>query len=127
MVATEALYHKCCVTKLWNTFRSHTNLNHLKRNVRKRIATLTEDYTLEVNNLHVHWYLALHDMIASKLYVEPQVKLKKPRPKTTIKIKFVNKGIELINLPNILHDKLLLSTFPNHLAGKYEPPTVISP
>ena len=101
------------------------NLNHLKKNVLKRIATLTEDYTLEVNNLHVHWYLALHDMIASKLYVEPQVKLKKPRPKTTIKIKFVNKGIELINLPNILHDKLLLSTFPNHLAGIYEPPTVI--
>ena len=86
------------------------NLNHLKKNVLKRIATLTEDYTLEVNNLHVHWYLALHDMIASKLYVEPQVKLKKPRPKTTIKIKFVNKGIELINLPNILQDKLLLST-----------------
>ena len=76
---------------------------------------------MEVNNLHVYWYLALHDMIASKLYVEPQVKLKKPRPK----IKFVNKVIELINLPNILHDKLLLSTFPNHLAGIYEPPTVI--
>ena len=41
------------------------NLNRLKKNVLKRIATLTEDYTLEVNNLHVHWYLTLHDMIAS--------------------------------------------------------------
>ena len=64
-------------------------------------------------------------MIASKLYVEPQVKLKKPRPKTKIDIKFVNKGIELINLSNNLYDKLLLSAYPNHLAGKYEPPTVI--
>ena len=31
----------------------------------------------------------------------------------------------MINLPNILHNGTLFSAFPNHLAGKYEPPTII--
>ena len=104
----------------------HINLNHFKINVLKQIAVLTEDYIMEEeDNLHAQWYLALHDIIASKLYVEPQVKKTKTRPSTTIKINFVNKGIEMINLPNILHNDTLFSAFPNHLAGKYEPPTII--
>ena len=31
----------------------------------------------------------------------------------------------MINLPNILHNETPFSAFPNHLAGKYEPTTVI--
>ena len=31
----------------------------------------------------------------------------------------------MINLSNILHNDTLFSAFPNHLAGKYEPPTII--
>ena len=64
-------------------------------------------------------------LVASKLDVEPQLKKNKTHPSTTIKIYFVNKGIEMINLPNILHNDTLFSAFPNHIAGKYEPPTVI--
>ena len=51
------------------------NLNHFKINVLRKIALLTEDYIMEEeDNLHAQWYLALHDIIASKLYVEPQVR-----------------------------------------------------
>ena len=40
-----------------------------------------------------------------------------------IKLQFSNKGIEMINLPQILNNKLVLNTIPSFLADK-EPPIV---
>ena len=50
------------------------------------------------------WYKAAHDIITSKLYKEPKVKEKlKIDPNNTVKLTFLNKGFEYINLSKLLH------------------------
>ena len=59
------------------------------------------------------WYLAIIDIIESKLYSIQCEKIKKPPPKNVCKIYFDNKAIEMINLSRILRDKSLEETLPS--------------
>ena len=94
------------------------------KRVLKIIFTRIEDILNKDTNPFRQWYLAVHDIIVFKLYyVEPK-KLKR-RPKQVITIPFLNKGIEMINLPEILHSSALSSTFPYEAKETYVVPTVV--
>ena len=104
-----------------------TSLYSLNKKVLKNIFVLTEDLILNVeSNPFGQWYLAMHDIIVSKLYAQPpqnQDKQKIYNSENLLNIHFVNKGIEMINLPKILHNATLPSCFPKE-AGSYSVPTV---
>jgi len=66
--------------------------------------------------------MAALDIIESKLFKVPVSKTKRKPPSNMCKIHFVNKGIEMVNLPRILNNKTVTSAIPN---TKFETPTVV--
>ena len=71
----------------------------------------------------LQWYLAIIDIIESKLYSYniQNDKVKKSPPKNICKIYFDNKGIEVINLSRILRDKSLQDTLPSTPTEAFNP------
>ena len=57
-------------------------------------------------------------------YVEPVNKCAR-KPNTAITIPFSNKGVEMINLTEILHAPILSSNFPKEDKEPYVAPTVV--
>ena len=91
----------------------------------KQISSLIFDTILEEDtNVYIQWYLAILDTIETKLCKPQFVKPKKKTPKYVCKTLFQNKGVEMINLPRILHSPELTKEFPKE-AGVYSPPTVV--
>ena len=105
-------------------FVRHT-LASLRKSTLKQIVVLVNDFILEDDNtIYLQWYLAVIDTIESKIYKPPPLKPSKQKPSSIIKIQFLNKGIEMINVPRLLHSPSLASTFPKQ-AGCYKAPTVV--
>ena len=52
---------------------------------------------------YMQWYLALQDLIETKLHKKQPPNKKKTLPKNKTQIHFVNKGVKIINLPKILN------------------------
>ena len=102
-------------------------VDSLKKSTLKKIVVLIQDTILadDKNQHFVQWYLAIIDAIESKL-LKPTVEKPKQIPESILKIKFHNKAVEIINLPNILHSPLLSSSYPKNLVNKeYVVPTVV--
>ena len=72
---------------------------------------------------YYQWYRTCLDIIECKLYRPPKVKVHKKAPANMCKIFFCNKGVELVNLPRILHDSSLSDCLPC-LPLKFETPTI---
>ena len=72
---------------------------------------------------YYQWYRTCLDIIECKLYSPPKVKVHKKAPANMCKIFFCNKGVELVNLPRILHDSSLSDHLPS-LPLKFETPTI---
>ena len=51
------------------------------------------------------WYEMLLDLIKSRIYNPPVSKTTKTKPKNLIKLHFVNKGMDMINVSKIINDK----------------------
>ena len=103
-------------------------VDSLKKSTLKKIVDLINDtiFGSDDKQEFVQWYMAITDAIESKL-LKPTVEqpTKKP-PDSVLNVKFHNKAVELINVPNILHSPLLLSSFPNKLVNnEYVVPTVV--
>ena len=98
----------------------------LKKTILKKITGLIKDTVFgNKNQEFVQWYMAIIDAIESKLLI-PTVEQTKKRPDSVLNVKFHNKAVELINVPNILHSPLLSSSFPNELVNnEYVVPTVV--
>ena len=98
----------------------------LSKPILKEIREIISDTILIREGLEYdQWYLAIIDAIESKLYVEtPEVPKKKP-PSCSLKLKFLNKAMEVINVGKILHASSLSSCFPKSCKREYEAPTVI--
>ena len=98
----------------------------LSKSVLKQVREIISDTILVQEELEFsQWYLAIIDAIESKLYVEtPEVPKKKP-PSCSIKLNFVNKAMEVINVGKILHSPSLYTCFPKTCKKQYEAPTVI--
>ena len=70
------------------------------------------------------WYSMALDIIDCRIYSAPPSKKKRPPLKNVLHLKFCNKGVELVNLSSILHDKEVLESIPS-IIGTFSPPTVV--
>ena len=104
-----------------------TCLHSLSKKVLKNIYMLIDNIIHDRDsNFFIQWYLAVHDIIVSKLYYIEPLKLNK-KPTLVLNVNFVNKGVEMINLPKLLNLPILSASFPSDLPciEKYTAPTVV--
>ena len=92
-----------------------TSLSSLKKSSLRIIHDMlnTELNYLPSNFQFSQYYLLALDVIESKIYKDPPTKQKKKAPENVCKIFFINKGVELINIARILHDKSLNKFLPS--------------
>ena len=102
------------------------SLYSFNKKLLKQIFCSIEDTILNIDtNPYRQWYLAINDIIVYKLYyVEPVTQLKR-KHNTVFTIPFLNKGVEMINLPEIFHAPVLSSSFPKEAKDSYVAPTVV--
>jgi len=96
------------------------------KSILKSIYTALADLLNDCSDPYNQWYKAAHDIITSKLYKEPKVKEKrKIDPNNTVKLTFLNKGFEFINLSKLLHTPTLSEEFPSLITNvEYTAPSV---
>ena len=72
------------------------------------IAVLLQDNLNDASNSeYCQWYSIDLDIIESKIFKSPIFKAIRKGPTNNFKILFLNKGVELINVPRIFHDPSL--------------------
>ena len=59
-----------------------------------------------------HWYETAFDPIKSRIYNPPVSKNSKTKPKKLIKLHFVNKGMDMININTIINDTNVKKNLP---------------
>ena len=101
------------------------SLSSMKKSKLKELHIIISNEIAEQQNdfMFLQWYLAIIDVIESKLYSEPYEKKKNLPPTNVCNIYFDNKAIEMINLSCILRDKSLKLTLPS-TPNKFSPPMV---
>ena len=72
---------------------------------------------------YTQWLLLALDFIETKIYRSPIPSTIKSHPKNICKIKYVNKGVEFINLPRMLNDSKLQNYLPS-IPLKFETPMI---
>ena len=71
------------------------------------------------------WYLYIIDIIDTKLYKPPPNSPKKKRPENILPLKFINKGMEHINLSEILNLPDVVQSLPISLQTEENVPNVV--
>ena len=102
------------------------SLGTLKKSELKKLGDKINDVLLSspIDFMFTQWYPMALDMIDCRIY-SPRPSKKKRQPlKNTIHVEFCNKGVELVNLPSILHDKEVLDSIPS-IINEFSPPTVV--
>ena len=66
------------------------------------------------------------DLIESRIYNHPASKTNKPKPNTLIKLHFVNKGMDMINISKIIIDKNVNKNLPTQFNKTEQISTVYS-
>ena len=61
------------------------------------------------------WYEMTLDLIESRIYNPPASKTTKTKPKNLIKLHFVNKGMGMINISNVINDKNVKKSLPTQV------------
>ena len=56
------------------------------------------------------------DLIESRTYKSPASKTTKTKPKILIKLQFVNKGMDMINISKIINDKNMKKNLPTQFS-----------
>lgn len=88
------------------------------------IAVLLQDDLNDASNSeYCQWYSIDLDIIESKIFKSPIFKATRKGPTNNFKILFLNKGVELINVPHIFHDPSLKACI--HVTIKFDDPTVV--
>ena len=84
------------------------------KTILKSIYTALADMLNDSSDQYSQWYKAAHDIITAKLYKEPKnTERKNNDPNNTVKLTFLNKGFEHINLSKLLHTPSLSKEFPS--------------
>ena len=58
------------------------------------------------------WYEMTLDLLESRIYNPPASRTTKNKPKNSIKLQFVNKGIDMINILKIINEKNVKKNLP---------------
>ena len=90
------------------------SIKSFKKSELKFIATNIYDYVSNKpqNFPNQQWYDMALDLIESRIYKPVSCVKPKKVPKYMIKIKFVNKGIDMINIGKILNEKTVINALP---------------
>jgi hypothetical protein len=96
------------------------------KNILKSIYTALADLLNDCSDPFHQWYLAANDIITSKLFKEPKIVEKRTiDPNNTVKLRFLNKGFEYINLSKLLNTPSLSEEFPSLITNvEYTAPSV---
>ena len=111
---------------LHSFYRIRVLLDQAKKKTLKEIAFRIHNRS----EIHLHekrqqWYLYILDIIDTKLLqVEPEVPKKKV-PENICTIKFINKGMDLINLSELLRQQDVLQSLPENLQDESRQPQVV--
>ena len=91
------------------------SIKSFKKSALKLISTNLFDFiSAKPKDFPNHqWYDMTLDLIESRIYKPVSFNKTKIVPKHMIKIKFVNKGIDMINAGKILNDKSVINTLPS--------------
>ena len=68
--------------------------------------------------LNQQWYEMTLHLIESRIYNPPVSKTTKTKPKNLIKLHFVNKGMDMRNISNIMNDKNVKKSLPTQFNKK---------
>ena len=101
-------------------------LDKIKKKVLKEIAysiLQRSQYTFYPER--AQWYLYILDIIDTKLYKETSRPPKKKRPDNILTLKFVNKGMEHINLSRIINLPDVVQSLPISLQVEEKVPSVV--
>ena len=90
----------------------------------KKVATKINDILTDEDTQYKQWYLAILDIIKTRIYKPMIRKTEKKFRNDPLKIFFTNKAVEMINMPKLLHTNDLEKAYPK-LAGDYKVPTVV--
>ena len=103
------------------------SLSSLNKKELKKLGEIISDKLNNVDNdfQFSQWYSMALDIIDSKLFKEKPVNSKsKAPPKNICKIRFENKGVEMINVGRILNSKIVTEAIPS-AKNNFESPTVV--
>ena len=105
-------------------FEIRVILDRAKKKVLKEIAFhLMERDVFVYSERYEPWYVYISDIIDTKLYKTPSQTLK-PTPKNVCTVRFSNKGIDDIKLPQIFRSPEVIALLPPSLQADDEIPTV---
>ena len=104
-----------------STNHPKTAMNHVrklldtaKKKVLKEIASKIIDNALHLDDNRKQWYSFILDIIDTKLYKEKKKDTKRV-VKNILKLRFINKGLEHLNLNKILNSVDVISSLPDSL------------
>ena len=103
-----------------------SSLSSMKKSHLKYIHNIISDeiHDRPSDLIFSQWYFVILDIIECKLYKPIKPLSKRKPPNNLCHIVFCDKGLELLNLPRILHDPSLNDSVPN-ASFKFEVPTVV--
>ena len=81
-------------------------MKHVSNDVHDFLSNKADSFPNE------QWYEMTLDLIKSRIYDIPASKTTKTKPKNVIKLHFVNKGIDMINISKIVNDKNVKKNVP---------------
>ena len=81
-------------------------LKHISSDIYDFISNKPDNFPNE------QWYDMALDLIEARIYDPTSSKITKQTPKNIVKVHFVNKGIDMINISNIINDKNVIATLP---------------
>ena len=134
-VGTGKFNHKTFLEELDNVLNSEIknasnfirmSLTNMKTTELKKLADKINDILLSspIDFPFSQWYSIALDIIDCRVYTPPPPKKKRPPLKNVLHVDFCNKGVELVNLSSILHEKSVLETIPS-IINTFSPPTIV--
>jgi len=102
-----------------------TKLSSLDTKTLKNIWNLTEYNNIFHNDKFIRWKDLILDIIDTKIYKPPPIKVKKPPSKFKLHIKFVNKGLDLIKIRKIIKNDEVTSLLPDCILNDDKVPSVL--
>ena len=90
-------------------------LSSLKKASYKKLGEVINDFLLNKHDsfLFSHYFLAALDIISARICKPSPCRKSKPMPKHRCNITFSNKGIDFVNLPQILNDADIVNLLPH--------------
>ena len=101
-------------------------INTLKKNTIKKIAQIILNKSDDLFKYKEcsQWYDYILDLIDTKIYKVPDLTVNKIAPRNICVIKYVNKGLDIINMQKVMKDKEIMECMPVELRERENVPLI---